>query len=379
MTATILFSTEIFISPRSLAKNQLDGPFLFQLSSTSQNHKLEAKISSRTDPFFLYFWSISSEEYSKLKETQNLVLTFSEFPTKLAELMQTYKNGKNEASERWAEGNSGSRYSIKIQSEGVVEMGGSFRLSIVEENSFRSFEVVSLVFEPANEALLREHVLSVFAALQRENEKSNEQNAQLSQRVQMLESAERIATTRHASETKAMSEEIAVTKNQLVANSAKIDQLQGQLVKIGQERDFLQVEKNAFLKGKTELEERERAHEDSMELLKDKIAQLSRTIENQRMEIEEGKISNGKLQLELERFRNESAELREENERLGEMHSRLNGKIENLENSVRESAHLQESLERTKRQLERVANEKELMQTEILCQSKGNFLFDFST
>ena len=326
----------------------------------------------------MYFWSISSEEYSKLKETQNLVLTFSEFPTKLAELMQTYKNGKGVVSERCAEGNSGSRYSIKIQSEGVMERGGSFRLSIVEENSFRSFEVVSLVFEPANETLLREHVLSVFAALQRENEKSNEQNSQLSQRLQMLENAERIASTRHASETKTMSEEIAVAKNQLVANSAKIDQLQGQLVKIGQERDFLQVERNAFLKGKTELEERERAHGDSMELLKDRIAQLSRTIESQRMEIEEEKISNGKLQLELERCRNDNAELREENERLGEMNSRLNCKIENLENSVRESAHLQESLERTKKQLERVGNEKKLIQTEILCQSKGNFLFDFS-
>ena len=377
MTSTILFSTEIFIqstSQSSSSKYQQTNPFIFQLSTTSHGCNLEAKIVSKNDPFFLYFWSITSEEYLQLKEAQNLLLTFAEFPAKLAELLQKYQqncNSKEQNTFANCNESAGSRYSVRIQAESpVAAEKGVFRLAIVEENSFRSFEVVSLVFKPASELLLREHILCVFGDLQCQNKSLSEQLVRSNERIKALENLVENSNDKNNTNLKALNDEVATLKNHLTSANAKLDQMQSQLTKTGQERDFLQVERNAFLKGKTEAEERERENGCLLESMNCKINQLNQTVERQCKEIDFGKSTREKLAIEVEKYKEEAELAVEDGRKAKEMQSKLMSRMESLENSVKEMNLLQENLEKTKRQLERISSEKEMMQKEISSQGK---------
>ena len=271
----------------------------------------------------------------QLKEAQSLLLTFAEFPAKLAELLQKYQqncNSKEQNTFANCNESAGSRYSVRIQAESpVAAEKGVFRLAIVEENSFRSFEVVSLVFKPASELLLREHILCVFGDLQCQNKSLSEQFVCSNERIKALENLVENSNDKNNTNLKALNDEVATLKNHLTSANAKLDQMQSQLTKTGQERDFLQVERNAFLKGKTEAEERERENGRLLESMNCKINQLNQTVERQCKEIDFGKSTREKLAIEVEKYKEEAELAVEDGRKAKEMQSKLMSRMESLE------------------------------------------------
>jgi spindle assembly abnormal protein 6 len=62
-----------------------------QNASTNQKEKVfrvEITDEDGPDPYFLYIWSVSEEEYHDLKQQQRLLIDFAKFPTNFMELLK---------------------------------------------------------------------------------------------------------------------------------------------------------------------------------------------------------------------------------------------------------------------------------------------------
>lgn len=91
-----------------------------QNSATNQKERVfrvEITDDDGADPYFLYLWSVSEEEFHELKQQQRLLVDFVTFPSNLIELLQCcLKESKNTLSEQDSEANSGDA-SANVKSE----------------------------------------------------------------------------------------------------------------------------------------------------------------------------------------------------------------------------------------------------------------------
>ena len=353
MQETVLFSSEIFVDQLKdgggIGKRLLVS---FQLSRIGSN--LNAKLSSLQDPFFLYHWSINSEEYLQLKESQHLLLSFDEFPIRLGSLIKEYQN--ESCSKRDPKSTS---YSIRIQSSDKL-----YKLVIVEENSFRTLEIVSLALLPASEELLKEHVHSVIYQLQEQNKQLFNQVSSLTQQLKDSNERQREVESGMNETIEELKNQISSLQTQLVTGDLQLKEEQENLERMKQERDFLQVERNTFLKGKNDLEEELKKTNGQIEIL----IELKKEKEEKEKEIEKLKKTISTVQSSYDKQISISTELTESKKE-------LQNKIERLESSLSDATYIKESYERIKRQFEHLQNEKGLMQRELENQTKSKFCF----
>ena len=340
MTQTILFRREIDIDRLGRDSNATSDSIssLFELYTTCPGRNLHARLAADSDPFFLYCWSITSDEYLRLKESQGLLLSFDEFPKRLAELVQRYRQRQEPATDTTS-------YSIRMQQQS--DDNGSFKLAIVEENAFRTFEVVSLVLAPADEAQLQQHIRSMVSQLRHDN---GQLEAQCNEHQRLNEQM-------HGS-IKQLNEQLSAAASQAASLDSQLAAIRSELQAAVQERDFLQVERDAFLRSKTDVEAGEREQRSKIDSLTRQVDQLTRQVDSQAAELAAKSKSLVALQASLEKHQAEAREANQSKRHLAD-------KVERLEETLQDQARMNEAHERTKRQLERVLQEKALMQREI--------------
>lgn len=359
MHEKVLFSGDVFI-------DQLAGERAkklcakFQLSRTE--NILIASLSSLQDPFFLFNWSISGEEYQQLKRAQNLLLSFEEFPVKLTELLQNYQKSCTTTTTNKKEATS---YSMRLRSND----GKSFELGIVEENSFRSLEIVSLVLVPAGEELLREHVRAVIRQLQEQNQNLSADASNSREQLGRLSKEQEATQTAHREAVQELQSQISSLHLQLTTSKSQLDEERRNLQSTVQERDFLQVERDAFFKRKTELEKELAQRADQIETLTGQVSKLT-------TESEESEKELAKLQRALAIAQSSCEKQAATGAEMAQSKAALLAKVERLEGSLADFAHLKDSYERVKQQLEHAQREKSLMQRELEHQGKSKYTFE---
>ncbi|KAG7386265.1 Spindle assembly abnormal protein 6 [Phytophthora pseudosyringae] len=139
------------------------------------------------DPYFLYLWSVSEEEFHELKAQQRLLVDFATFPANLIELLQCcLKDSKKLAEEedkeeeRDAEDGAVTTKSGAIdalhhsRSAGPVPLSylavlntsdsnGQSVFSIVETNPFKQLTHLSLRFSPGDDAAIKAYLAARLA------------------------------------------------------------------------------------------------------------------------------------------------------------------------------------------------------------------------
>lgn len=91
--------------------------YVQQNGATNQKERVfrvEITDDDGADPYFLYLWSVSEEEFHELKQQQRLLVDFVTFPTNLIELLQCcLKDSKKALSQHESEANSDAAASVK--------------------------------------------------------------------------------------------------------------------------------------------------------------------------------------------------------------------------------------------------------------------------
>ncbi|OWZ03741.1 Spindle assembly protein [Phytophthora megakarya] len=136
------------------------------------------------DPYFLYLWSVSEEEFHELKAQQRLLVDFATFPANLIELLQCcLKDSKNIAQEEekekqeeeeTVEGGKRGSNSQKTRSAGPIPLSylavlntldsnGQTVFSIVETNPFKQLTHLSLRFVPGDDVAIKAYLAARLA------------------------------------------------------------------------------------------------------------------------------------------------------------------------------------------------------------------------
>ncbi|KAK1930792.1 Spindle assembly abnormal protein 6 [Phytophthora citrophthora] len=142
------------------------------------------------DPYFLYLWSVSEEEFHELKAQQRLLVDFASFPANLIELLQCcLKDSKKiakeeEGKEQESEESAGQEAAMTIKrgsidaqhsrSAGPVPLSylavlntsdsnGQSVFSIVETNPFKQLTHLSLRFFPGDDAAIKAYLAARLA------------------------------------------------------------------------------------------------------------------------------------------------------------------------------------------------------------------------
>ncbi|POM64791.1 Spindle assembly protein [Phytophthora palmivora] len=126
------------------------------------------------DPYFLYLWSVSEEEFHELKAQQRLLVDFATFPANLIELLQCcLKDSKKIAQEEEekeekeaVEGTSMDAHNQKTSYLAVLntmDSSGQSVFSIVETNPFKQLTHLSLRFFPGDDAAIKAYLAARLA------------------------------------------------------------------------------------------------------------------------------------------------------------------------------------------------------------------------
>ncbi|KAH7472148.1 Spindle assembly abnormal protein 6-like protein [Phytophthora ramorum] len=144
------------------------------------------------DPYFLYLWSVSEEEFHELKTQQRLLVDFATFPSNLIELLHCcLKDSKKIAEEEeekedkasdfgeeeaavTKKSNSETKHSQKARSAGPIPLSylavlntsdsnGQSVFSIVETNPFKQLTHLSLRFFPGDDAAIKAYLAARLA------------------------------------------------------------------------------------------------------------------------------------------------------------------------------------------------------------------------
>ncbi|EEY70519.1 spindle assembly protein, putative [Phytophthora infestans T30-4] len=128
------------------------------------------------DPYFLYLWSVSEEEFHELKAQQKLLVDFATFPANLIELLQCCLKDSKAIVQEDAEKEQ-KRSSIDAQhsrSAGPIPLSylavlntsdsdGMSVFSIVETNPFKQLTHLSLRFYPGDDAAIKAYLAARLA------------------------------------------------------------------------------------------------------------------------------------------------------------------------------------------------------------------------
>jgi SAS-6-like protein len=104
------------------------------------------------DPFFVWQAVLTEDDYAVLRRDQNLVIDFSHFPYKMAELLDKCRKCSQEERPSF--------YALLNTTQDDVQ-GRMAMLMIVETTTFRQITHIALKLAPINEQTLRQHLMGI--------------------------------------------------------------------------------------------------------------------------------------------------------------------------------------------------------------------------
>eukprot|EP00842_Homolaphlyctis_polyrhiza_P001760 jgi/Hompol1/2585/HPOL_001429-RA len=126
---------------------------------------LEVQLTDDTDPYFLFNLDISEDDFPVLRAQQNLLIDFAQFPLKFVELLEECIASTSEDHPKFLAHlatDSHSRYAA---------------FSIIETNSFKHINHLSLQFVPGTDAAIKQYLATLVKQFKSENGMLKEQLA----------------------------------------------------------------------------------------------------------------------------------------------------------------------------------------------------------
>lgn len=143
-------------------------------------------ISDNDDPCFLYKVGISESDFHSIKQAQNFLIDFQQFPNKILEMLELCK--ENDLSQQ----NNNNISIMKGTSSFhciLEEKQNSEALLLIQEISqFKCSDYLRLILKTPNDSLLKRHISSLCLEYKKKYETSSEESYQLKKGLEILES-----------------------------------------------------------------------------------------------------------------------------------------------------------------------------------------------
>jgi spindle assembly abnormal protein 6 len=216
------------------------------LTSVNRPKFLQITLTDEQDPYFLYQLEIGEDEFVELKNEQNLLVDFAEFPWKFIELLEEcIRAGSLDSAGGSGGATVGSPSSPKFLAQLInfssMTTGPSARslFTVVETNSFKHITHLSLQFLPGTDVTVKKYLASLVQSYK-------EQSARLQSQLSSTDSQLR-------AELKSMSDECGRLKESLGClrfdSSESENRLRLQHAdELGRERERLAREKEAAVR-----------------------------------------------------------------------------------------------------------------------------------
>lgn len=136
---------------------------------------LHIQLTDELDPFFLYQIEINEVDFCELKTQQTLLVDFIQFPFKFIELLDLCIKSSNEEHPKFI---------CKLTKEASQDFG---LFSIVETNSFKHINHLSLKFIPGNDASTKIYLAQVVNELKKEISSTEQSNVKCSKALSEAE------------------------------------------------------------------------------------------------------------------------------------------------------------------------------------------------
>eukprot|EP00741_Cyanophora_paradoxa_P012644 tig00020614_g12215.t1 len=146
---TVLYDGEVPVTLRLSERESRRENLSIKLSSgtnKSQHNQrfLTVQVTSEADPFLLYLFDVTEEDFQALKADQSLLVDFSKFPDFFIELLEHCIRTGREGTPQFA---------AQLSSR-----GGSSQLSIVETTQFKQISHLALTVRAGNDAAVKKYL-----------------------------------------------------------------------------------------------------------------------------------------------------------------------------------------------------------------------------
>ncbi|XP_061539878.1 spindle assembly abnormal protein 6 homolog isoform X2 [Phycodurus eques] len=131
-------------------------------ASKSGVHKrdLVVRLTDDTDPYFLFNLTLCQEDFQSLKVQQGLLIEFTSFPEKLIELLHRCQSEQS---------SSHPRFQLLLSCDSA-SLDGPAHLSVMETNSFKHINHLSLRLDPGSDKLVKDYLAVCLSSLKAEKE-----------------------------------------------------------------------------------------------------------------------------------------------------------------------------------------------------------------
>ncbi|XP_061635529.1 spindle assembly abnormal protein 6 homolog isoform X2 [Phyllopteryx taeniolatus] len=131
-------------------------------ASKSGVHKrdLVVRLTDDTDPYFLFNLTLCQEDFQSLKVQQGLLIEFTSFPEKLIELLHQCQSEQS---------SSHPRFQLLLSCDSA-SLDGPAHLSVMETNSFKHINHLSLRLAPGSDKLVKNYLAVCLSSLKAEKE-----------------------------------------------------------------------------------------------------------------------------------------------------------------------------------------------------------------
>ncbi|KAI8816847.1 uncharacterized protein EV422DRAFT_544221 [Fimicolochytrium jonesii] len=116
---------------------------------------LELQLTDESDPFFLYHLEIGEDDFHALKDEQNLLVDFQQFPVNFIELLEACDKASRD-----------------VQPKFVAQLTSDLdyaTFQVIETNNFRNITHISLKFIPGNDDAVKRYLAKLVKELKIEN------------------------------------------------------------------------------------------------------------------------------------------------------------------------------------------------------------------
>ena len=132
---------------------------------------MEIQLTDDSDPYFLYLLEINEDEFRKLKQEQALLVDFAQFPYKVIELFELCIQSSTQPNPKFIA-------QLKQDSK-----NDTATFSLIETNSFKSIDHLSLKLSPGNDSTTKKYLGQVVKDLKAEKLKLEHKVESLSSRL----------------------------------------------------------------------------------------------------------------------------------------------------------------------------------------------------
>lgn len=173
------------------------------LSQVSPNRPkvLQITLTDEQDPYFLYQLEISEDEFVELKNEQNLLVDFAEFPWKFIELLEECIRASTTSSNASSSAAATPKFLAQMTNYSAGTPAARSLFTVVETNTFKHITHLSLQFLPGTDQSVKKYLASLVQSYK-------EQTTQLQSRLSVTDCSLR-------AELKSMADENARLKDSL--------------------------------------------------------------------------------------------------------------------------------------------------------------------